>query len=76
MTTNDLKTRGMDAVLAQSQADMAAGRFVVESAQQHMTRVEALVAQEGPSPKPAVSAKAKAAGQVSATKARRPAARR
>lgn len=37
----------LDAVLAQSQADIAAGRFVVESAQQHMERVEALLAADG-----------------------------
>lgn len=36
----------LDAALAQSQADVAAGRFVVESAQQHMERLEALLARE------------------------------
>jgi hypothetical protein len=34
----------LDAALAQSQADVAAGRYVVESAQQHMTRLDALLA--------------------------------
>jgi hypothetical protein len=33
----------LDAALAQSQADLAAGRYVTESAQQHMARMEALV---------------------------------
>ena len=37
----------LDAALAQSQADIAAGRYVVESAQQHMERVEAMLAGEG-----------------------------
>ena len=37
----------LDAALAQSQADIAAGRYVVESAQQHMERVEAVLACEG-----------------------------
>ena len=34
----------LDAALAQSQADVAAGRYVVESAQQHVARLEALLA--------------------------------
>lgn len=34
----------LDAALAQSQADVAAGRYVIESAQQHMDRLEALLA--------------------------------
>lgn len=34
----------LDAALAQSQADVAAGRFVVESAAAHMTRLEAMLA--------------------------------
>ncbi|HSV51122.1 MAG TPA: hypothetical protein VLJ57_03320 [Burkholderiaceae bacterium] len=66
----------LDAALAQSQADMAAGRFVVESAQQHLARVDALATQEGTPTKPAVRANAKAAGQAPAAKARRPAVRR
>ena len=37
----------LDAALAQSQADIAAGRYVVESAQQHMQRVEAMLAADG-----------------------------
>ena len=34
----------LDAALAQSQADVAAGRFVVESATAHMARLEAMLA--------------------------------
>lgn len=34
----------LDAALAQSQADLAAGRFVVESAQAHAARLEAMLA--------------------------------
>lgn len=34
----------LDAALAQSQADVAAGRYVVESAQQHVARLDALLA--------------------------------
>ena len=37
----------LDAALAQSQADIAAGRYVVESAQQHMDRVDAMLAAGG-----------------------------
>jgi hypothetical protein len=44
----------LDAALAQSQADMAAGRYVVESVPQHMARLDALLASDG---KPAAAAK-------------------
>lgn len=37
----------LDAALAQSQADVAAGRYVVETAQEHMARLDALLAAEG-----------------------------
>ena len=40
----------LDAALAQSRADVAAGRYVVESAAQHVARMEALTPEE---PKPA-----------------------
>ena len=40
----------LDAALAQSQADVAAGRFVTESAQQHMERLDALLGVTGASP--------------------------
>ncbi len=46
----------LDAALAQSQADLAAGRVVVESAQAHVARLEAALAAhepEPPSPVPA-----------------------
>lgn len=49
----------LDAALAQSQADLAAGRFVAESAQAHATRLEAMLTAHEPSPKvvPAKAAK-------------------
>jgi hypothetical protein len=37
----------LDAALAQSQADLAAGRSVVESAASHMARLDAMLAGEG-----------------------------
>ena len=37
----------LDAALAQSQADVAAGRFVVESAAAHRARLEAMLAADG-----------------------------
>ena len=37
----------LEAALAESRADVAAGRYVVESAQQHMERVEAQLAGKG-----------------------------
>jgi hypothetical protein len=43
----------LDAALAQSRADEAAGRYVVESAQAHMERLDALV-QPGGKPAKAV----------------------
>jgi hypothetical protein len=62
----------LDAALAQSQADVAAGRFVVESAQAHLARLDVLLAADVPVPqlsrpaaKPAVSVPAgKAAAKV------------
>jgi hypothetical protein len=36
----------LDAALAQSRADVAAGRFVAETAEQHMTRLEGMFAAE------------------------------
>jgi hypothetical protein len=38
----------LDAALAQSQADIAGGRFEIRSAQQHMARMEALLADAKP----------------------------
>ena len=63
----------LDAALAQSQADVAAGRYVVESAQQHMARLEALLAADAPAepdPKRA-AAKAPPAKPATAKKAGR-----
>ncbi len=61
----------LDAALAQSQADMAAGRYVVESVPQHMARLEALLASDGKlaaTPKPARAIRAKPpAGKASTT---------
>ena len=39
--------RRIERLLAQSQADIAAGRYVIESAQQHLERVEAMLAADG-----------------------------
>ena len=36
----------LDAALAQSKADIAAGRFVAETADQHMARLEGMLAAE------------------------------
>jgi hypothetical protein len=51
----------LDAALAQSQADIAAGRFVTESAQQHMARMEALLAPAKPASKKKAAARSRAA---------------
>jgi PHD/YefM family antitoxin component YafN of YafNO toxin-antitoxin module len=40
----------LDAALAQSQADVAAGRFVVESASAHVARLEAMLAADSDAP--------------------------
>lgn len=37
----------LEAALAESRADIAAGRFVVESAEQHVARLQAAIAAEG-----------------------------
>ena len=44
---NYLRECELDAAVAQSRADVAAGRFVTESAQLHMERMEALLATGG-----------------------------
>ena len=57
----------LDAALAQSQADVAAGRYVAESAQQHMARLEALLAADAVPRKGAVRpARAKAPARKAA----------
>jgi hypothetical protein len=60
----------LDAALAQSQADVAAGRYVIESAQQHMARLEALLAADAvPATSAAKSARArKPAGKAAPPK--------
>ena len=43
----------LDAALSQSRADEAAGRYVAESAQAHMARLDALLREDAPPPKAA-----------------------
>ena len=58
----------LDAALAQSQADVAAGRYVVESAQQHVARLDALLAADAAPPEGILKpARAKAPATKSAT---------
>lgn len=60
----------LDAALAQSQADRAAGRFVVETAAAHVARVSALAAKpaEGPAKKRPAKQTAKQTTRKSAGK--------
>ena len=51
----------LDAALAQSQADVAAGRYITESAQQHMARLDALLAPAATRPAGAKAGAGKAA---------------
>lgn len=53
----------LDAALAQSQADVAAGRYVAETVQQHMARLDALLAPEAAGPAAATPAARKVAGK-------------
>jgi hypothetical protein len=55
----------LDAALAQSQADVAAGRYVVETAQEHMARLDALIAAPG---KGATSARTRTAAKKAVAK--------
>jgi hypothetical protein len=48
---NYLRECELDAALAQSRADEAAGRYVVESADAHMKRLDALLKDSDPPPK-------------------------
>lgn len=41
---DDRRERELDAALARSKADVAAGRYVIESAKEHMARLEAMLA--------------------------------
>jgi hypothetical protein len=56
----------LDAALAQSQADVAAGRFVVESAAAHMARLDAMLAADSD---PAPANKALPSKRIAKTKA-------
>jgi hypothetical protein len=56
----------LDAALAQSQADVAAGRFVVESAAAHMARLEAMLAADSAT---ALAKKAAPAKRIAKTRA-------
>ena len=51
----------LEAALAESRADIAAGRFVVESPEEHLARVQALIAEEDAAPAALVSVAASAA---------------
>lgn len=57
----------LDAALAQSHADVAAGRYVVESAQQHMARLDALLAADAPAGRDLTRAGSKASATKPAT---------
>ncbi|HOM14125.1 MAG TPA: hypothetical protein PLB41_12495 [Rubrivivax sp.] len=60
----------LEAALAESRADIAAGRFVAESAAQHVARLQALVAGEGKAASTAAS-KRKPAAAAAVTVARK-----
>ena len=58
----------LEAALAESRADIAAGRFVVESPEAHLARLQALIAEEdaaAPEPAPAPASTAGAAATAS-----------
>ena len=59
----------LEAALAESRADMAAGRVVVESAQQHVARVQALIAGDKPVAPEASAKTAKTAHAANAANA-------
>ena len=46
---NDLHESELDAALARSKADVAAGRYVIESPEEHMARLEAMLVAESDS---------------------------
>lgn len=41
---DDQRERALDAALTRSKADVAAGRYVIESAEEHMARLDAMLA--------------------------------
>ena len=53
---DDQRERELDAALARSQADVAAGRYVIESAEEHMARLDAMLAADSDSSKISTSA--------------------
>ena len=48
---HDRRERELDAALARSKADVAAGRYVIESAEEHMARLDAMLAADSDSSK-------------------------
>ena len=60
----------LEAALAESRADIAAGRFVVESPEEHLARVQALIAKEDPAPAAPVSVAASVATPAPPAKTR------
>jgi hypothetical protein len=58
----------LEAALAESQADIAAGRFVVESPARHVARLQAIVASEGLSRSASVRAPSRAPAHAPAAK--------
>lgn len=67
----------LEAALAESRADLAAGRFVAESPAEHVARVQALVAgAAAPDVAPGPAAAAKTSARRSPARAPRKAARR
>jgi hypothetical protein len=64
----------LDAALAESRADEAAGRYVTESAKAHMERLEVLLEQKSPA-RPAKAAKRETVRKPMAKQARRTSAR-
>ncbi len=67
-TANDLKDdqreRELDAALARSQADVAAGRYVIESAEEHMARLDAMLAADSDSLKAVMSCRDAGTGEA------------
>lgn len=58
----------LEAALAESRADLAAGRFVAETAQQHVSRVQALIAGGGAAAGKTPASRTGRAGRVKTAK--------
>jgi hypothetical protein len=56
---NYLRECELDAAIAQSKADLAEGRFIVETAQQHAARMDALMKEPPPKPQPKARSRAR-----------------